>query len=188
MLKNQLILDFLSTKSSAFCLKPAKTGGSDFGSSSLVVNSLQLKDCHKISIWTSKFNAADKQCYRFGSNRFRNSNILDQDYVNSEPQQWAFITSDLSIKIHENLMYYSFKDHFEKKKTERKFATQPRLIVAVINVNSPIFGAPQGIFFPVVFRLERQRIYRGNFTAGHTHTLGFIGATPEVSTACFRLT
>ena len=81
-----------------------------------------------------------------------------------------------------------FKDHFEKKKTERKFATQPRLIVAVINVNSPIFGAPQGIFFPVVFPLERQRIYRGNFTAGHTRTLGFIGATPEVSTACFRLT
>ena len=81
-----------------------------------------------------------------------------------------------------------FKDHFEKKKTERKFATQPRLIVAVINVNSPIFGAPQGIFFPVVFPLERQRIYRGNFTAGHAHTLGFIGATPEVSTACFRLT
>ena len=141
MLKNQLILDFLSTKSSAFCLKPAKTGGSDFGSSLLVVNSLQLKDCHKISIWTSKFNAADKQCYRFGSNRFRNSNILDQDYVNSEPQQWAFITSDLSIKIHENLMYYSFKEYFEKKKTERKFATQPRLIVAVINVN--IRGPPR---------------------------------------------
>ena len=61
-----------------------------------------------------------------------------------------------------------FKDHFEKKKTERKFATQPRLIVAVINVN--IRGPPRYFLPGSVSARAAENIPRQLYCRPYTHT------------------